>query len=260
MQNLSITNAWNETAAFVKREFGLLFLIAFGLVALPTVILQAAMPPAAPGQTPEAGGWMLLIIPVLAFSIIGSITMTIMALGRAADARGAFSTAIRRFPVVLVAALLLGFTAVMVVFPVAVVLVLLAGTGPAALVLLTIATVLTFAFVWIRMILLNPVGAVEPLSPLAILRRSWRLTAGHFWKLFGFVVMMLVIFLVVSLAANAVLGSLVILLAGQPRDGNLSEVLLLLLGGVFNAILSVFLTVMIARIYGQLAGEPTTGS
>lgn len=260
MKKLSITTAWNETAPFVKRQFGLLFLIAFGLVALPTIILQAAMPAATPGQPPEGGSWMLLIIPVIVLGVVGSLTITTLALARATDAREAFSHALRRFAAVLLATLLLGVAAALVALPVAVILVLLAGTGPGALVLVTLAIVLAFVFVWVRMMLLNPVGAVEPVGPVAILRRSWMLTAGRFWKLLGFLVIMVILFLVVTFAVSAVLGSVIILVAGQPQDGNLTQVLLLLLNGLLNAGFSVVLTVMIARIYAQLAGEGINGS
>lgn len=260
MKKLSITTAWNETAPFVKRQFGLLFLIAFGLVALPTIILQAAMPAAPPGQPPEGGSWMLLVIPVIVLGVVGSLTITTLALARASDAREAFLHALRRFAPVLLATLLLGLAAALVALPVAVILVLLAGTGAGGLVLVTLAIVLAFVFVWVRMMLLNPVGAVEPIGPVAILRRSWMLTAGRFWKLLGFLVVMVILFVVVTFAVSAVLGSVIILLAGQPQDGNLTQVLLLLLNGLLNAGFSVFLTVMIARIYAQLTGEGISGS
>ncbi len=252
MTRLSITAAWNETAALVKREGGLFFLVAFGLISLPAVILQAAMPSTAPGQAPEGGAWTLLIIPVIALSIIGSLTITNLALGRVADARDAFSSGLRRF--------LLGLIAALVALPVAFVLVLVAGTGAGSLALLTAAIVAAFLFVWVRMMLLNPVGAAEPLGPLAILRRSWNLTRGQFWKLLGFVFVLLVVFVVLTLAVAAVFGSVVILLAGQPRDGNLSEVLILLMNGLLNAGLAIVLTVMVARIYAQLVGRPSSGS
>ena len=259
MKKLSMTNAWNETAAFVKREFGLLFLIAFGLVALPTVILQALAPAAPQGQVPEPGAWMLLILPVIALSIIGSLTMTALALGRSADARDAFGQAVRRFPVVLGAVLLVGLAAVLLAFPIALLVVLLAGTGPSALALMTIAVIGTFLFLWVRMMMLNPVAAAEAVGPAGILKRSWRLTAGHFWRLLGFLLILIVVFLVLSLAVGAVFGSVIILAAGQPQDGNLSQVLLLLLNGLLSAALGLFLAVMVARIYVQVAAEPSGG-
>jgi hypothetical protein len=218
------------------------------------------MPDAPPGQIPEPGPWMLLIIPVIILSVIGSLTMTLLALGRPNDAGQAFSIAVRRFPVVLAAALLMGLAVALLALPIAVVIVLLAGTEAAALALATLAIGIAFMAVWVRLILLNPVGAVEPLGPVAILRRSWVLTQGHFWKLFGFILVVVIVYLVVTLAVSGVIGSLIVLAAGQPQHGNLSRVLLLLLSGVLNAALGVFLAVVIARIYAQLAGEPTSGS
>ena len=259
MKKLSMTNAWNETSALVKREFGLLFLIAFGLVALPTVILQAAAPDAPPGQLPEPGAWMLLVLPVIALSIMGSLTMTGLALGRSADARDAFGRAVRRFPVVLAAVLLVGIAAMLLAFPIAVIVVLLAGTGPSALALVSAGIIAVFLSLWARMMMLNPVGTAEEVGPAGILKRSWRLTAGHFWRLFGFVLILIVVFAVLSLAVNGVIGSVIILAAGQPQGGNLPAVLLLLLNGLLSAVLGVFLAAMVARIYVQLASEPSSG-
>jgi hypothetical protein len=44
-------------------------------------------------------------------------------------------------------------------------------------------------------------------------------------------------------------------LLGQPDPGSLSSLLVLLLGGLLNAAFSVFLNVLIARIYVQLSGD-----
>jgi hypothetical protein len=62
------------------------------------------------------------------------------------------------------------------------------------------------------------------------------------------------------LAVGAIFGSVIILAAGKPQDGNLSSVLIALVGGITNAALGLFLTTMVARIYAQLSEEPISGS
>ena len=44
MANLSITEAWNETVAFVTREAHLLFPVSFLLIALPAGLAQLLAP------------------------------------------------------------------------------------------------------------------------------------------------------------------------------------------------------------------------
>jgi len=62
--SLSVGTAWDETAAFAKRE-AWLFPIAFFLHSLPAAILRLVAPVTASGRVPE-GGWWLLFVPVVA--------------------------------------------------------------------------------------------------------------------------------------------------------------------------------------------------
>jgi hypothetical protein len=258
MKKLSIGRAWEETMAFVKREPGSLLLISFGLIVLPSLIFQAASPDVRPGQTPEPGLWMLLFLPMIILSILGSLTITMLALG-AADAREAFSRALKRFPVMLGAVLLLAVAAVLLALPFAV-LMALAGGGKGAAALVGLLLGLALIFVWVRLMLLTPVAAAEIGGPVSTLKRSWRLTSGHVLKLFGFMLVVIIVFLVVMLAISAIFGSVIILAAGQPENGNLASVLIALVGGITNAALGLFLTSIVARIYAQLAEDPISGS
>jgi hypothetical protein len=126
--------------------------------------------------------------------------------------------------------------------------------------LVGILLALALIYIWVRLMLLTAVTAAEPVGPVAVLRRSWRLTSGHALKLFGFMVVVIIVFLVVMLAVSAIFGSVIILAAGQPQEGNLSSFLIDLVGGITTAALSLFLTAMVARIYAQLAADPISGS
>lgn len=268
MAKLSITTAWNETMDFVKRDAGALFTIAFALVALPSVALQALGPgQVSPGETPELGLWLLLVPVVLFLSIAGTLAISALAIGRENVVGSAIALGFRRFLPMLGAALLVGLGALLVMIPLFVLLGLGGGDlsqpspevgarfGIAMLVLAVL-----FIFIWVRLTMMTPVAVAEPLGPIGIIRRSWQLTAGHFWKLLGFFLLFIIMISVVLLAVTAVFGILVVVLAGQPDPGTLSALLILLIGGLVNAVAVVFLTVMFARIYVQLAGGETTGS
>src|SRR3546814_20811325 len=71
------------------------------------------------------------------------------------------------------------------------------GIGPAmsALVLVTVPILLFFS---VRLILLNAVVLHEPVNSVEAIRHSWRLSAGLFWQLLGFVFVLLILVLVRS--------------------------------------------------------------
>lgn len=259
MSRLSITTAWNETAAYARREFGPLFLIAFGLIALPTIFFQALAPQAQPGQVPELGAWALLILPLMALTALGSLTITVLAL-REGEPRDAFRVALRRFPVLLGAALLLGIAVLVCVFPLVVVAAFVARTETSLTLLTAFLFLVVGLFLWVRLMLINPVAASEEGGPIAVIRRSWRLTSGHFSQLVGLVLLLALVILILAVAVTSVAGSLIVLVAGQPQPGNLSSVLILLVTGVLNAVVSIYFTIIVARLYRQLAAGGTDGS
>lgn len=260
MANLSITAAWDETAVFVKREAQLLFPIAFLLMALPGAILQAMMPVTTPGQMPESGPW-LLFVPVLLFaSLIGSLAISWLALRPGASVGEALQVGLRRFLPLLGAVLLIAVAAALVMLPVLMIVGLLAGAGgaavaPAAVALLLLVMIPFYLFVWVRLILMTPAAAVEPLGPAGLVRRSWQLTAGHFWRLLGFLLLIVLIGLVALMAVGAVLGILITLLIGVPQPGNLAMFLVSLVSALVQAAVSGIFTAFIARIYAQLTGS-----
>lgn len=55
MRKLSISDAWTETLALVKREGRLLFPVAFALYTVPSVLVQFLAPEMSAGEEPEPG-------------------------------------------------------------------------------------------------------------------------------------------------------------------------------------------------------------
>lgn len=262
MARLSITNAWNETADFLKLHFGALFTIALAFVALPSVALQALGPVAsAPDEVPEPGFWLLLIPAVLVLNVTASLAMSSLALGRQNVVGEAIAHGFRRVLPMLgaIAILIVGLSAVFIP------LVALTGITPAdlarpnpatagKLALVMLLFVALGLFLAVRLLLMTPVAASERAGPLAIIRRSWDLTAGHFWKLLGFVVLMLIVLVVVMMVVTLIFGLIIGALMGAPLPGTTGGFVLGLVNSLVNAAIVVVSTTFIARIYVQLSG------
>lgn len=271
MPKLSITAAWNESADYLKAHFGTLFTIAVALITLPNVALQAFGPGAgAPGTAPEPGLWMLLVPVVLVLGITGSLAISTLALGRAATVGEAIGHGFRRVLPMLGATLILVLALCLLTVPVVLATGLdardfltptPASAGKVALLMLVILALLLFFGV--RLLLMTPVGAAEPAGPVAIIARSWALTKGHFGRLLGFLLLMAVAALVVVMVATMVIGLIVAAILGAPAPGNPAGLVMLLVGGLMNAVFLVVMTTMVARLYLQLAGGgpvPSKGS
>jgi hypothetical protein len=265
MAKLSLNQAWNETAAFVKREGRLLFPIALLLVVLPTIVVRLLMPQdTPPGQLPEAGAWLAVLPIAILIGMVGNIAIATLALRSGITVGEALGNGLRRMPALLGASLLVGIGLCVVVFVVAVILALVvvgATPNPPPQEVLTagvIGAILLFPillYVGARMLATTPVAAAERGGPIAILGRSWRLTGGSVWTLVGFLLLLIVLVIVIGMAVVAVFGILATLIGGPIRPGSLSMILMLLVDAVFNMVLTVYVTVMIARIYAQLAGN-----
>lgn len=273
MAGLSLNFAWNETAVFVKREAGLLFPVAFLLVALPIAAAMALIPEARPGRMPEGGAWTVLV-PLAAFvGMIGNLAISYLALRTGTSVGEALSRGARRFLPLLGATLMVAVALTAVAFLVAMIAAMvipgLRSTPPtreaAGLFILILCVVLVpiFLYVGARLLPSAPVAAAEQGGPVAILKRSWRLTRPVVWTLLGFLLLSLILAVVIGLAAEAVIGIPIVALVGAPRDLNLSAVLMIVVSAAINTLVTVYLTTMIARIYAQLAGEasvPASGT
>jgi hypothetical protein len=236
---MNLSAAWDETAAFARREARLLFPLAFLCLALPAAIVQAAAPVTALGAAPRPGLWLAALPVLLCASLIGALAISALALGRAP--RAAFGVAMRRFPALLGAAVpvLLGGSLLML--------------SAALSVYALLAALPLMLFFWVRLILLTPAAAAGKGGPIALIRRSWALTGGHFWPLLGFVLLAIVVSLVVLIAAGAIGGLLVTLVLGRPEPGSAAMLLTLLGAALLQAVIGGLFTAFVARLYAQLA-------
>lgn len=271
MKKLSISLAWSEAVAFVRREAALLVPLGFMLLALPSVLMSLAMPvPATPGAMaaqaiPEPGLWMLLYPVVLVGTIVGSVAVAALALTPGLSVGEAIRRGLQRLLPMLGAFLLLGLVCVLFVFLLmAFVAVAMPGAAQGfatqdfqaaagAIVLIMLIVVPLAVYLLARFILMTPIAAAEDQGPIALLKRSWALTAGHVLRLIGFVLLFII--------AVAILGAVIQILAGiavaatlgpvEPRTA--SFIVMTLLAAVVNTVASVYFTSTVARAYAQLA-------
>lgn len=256
---LSISAAWDETAAFARREARLLFLIAFLMLSLPAAIVRAIAPVAAAGDLPRAGLWLASLPILLCLSLIGALAISALALGQAARAGAAFRLAAGRFVVLLGAAVLIALGGALLAVPVFLLAGLIAATASAYSALPVLAALPVYLFLWVRLMLMTPAAAAQAIGPVALIKRSWKLTGGHFWRLLGFVLTVTIVSLVVLAAVGAIGGILITLAAGRPEPGNIAMLLVLIGAALIQAVISGLFTVFVARIYAQLA-VPTGGA
>lgn len=271
MNNLSITTAWNEATEFLRREGHLLYPLAFLLLALPGAAMALLGPQQqpAPGEMPQPGLWMLMMPAALVLGLIGQVALSYLALRPGSSVGEALGRGARRFLPMLGAALLLALGALLLLFLISVVVAvampgaaqgLQAGGPPtqgelAAVGLIVLILAPVFVYFGTRLSLMAPVAAAQEGGPIALLGRSWRLTAGRFWKLLGFFILFGIVVLVAAMAVQFVLGSLIALAAGRPEPGSLSFALVTLLQAALNALFYMFLIATLSRIYAQLTGH-----
>jgi len=263
MATLSITQAWNETTAFLAREGRLVFPVAFLLVALPGLALQLAGPVAAPGEMPELGlAWLLLLPVAIVASMIGTIAIAYLALRPGASVGEALQRGLRRFVFLLLATLLIGLAAMVVVVPLTLLIVggtALAGgdleSAAGSIVLLALILLVLGVALWVKLMLMTPVAAAEDAGPIRIIARSWGLTAGYFWKLLGFVLLLLIAVIVAMMVITMIAGILIALVAGPPEPNSLAFVLVGIVSAILQAIASAIIVTVTARIYAQLSGD-----
>jgi hypothetical protein len=260
MRGLSLSRAWDETKGIVTHDGRLFASVALALVALPAV-LQGLISPK--GMDSAAPWWVDAVVFVCSLiALAGQLALIRLALGPSITVGGAITHGIRRVPIYLLTVILILAALFIAAIPFAVVLTALGvplpadgmPASPPAVIAALLYLALIF-FVGVRMLMSAPVASAEGAGPLAILRRSWDLTAGNWWRLFAFIVMIIIAAFVLAIAVRTASGLVVQLALGPPEPMSTSALVIAIVLALLNAVLTVILAVMLARIYVQLAGR-----
>ena len=265
---ISISRAWDETRDIFRRDGGLIASVALALVVLPQVVAGIIAPPDTSAAADPPAGAQLLMLAVALIAIVGQLAIIRLALGPSTTVGDAIQHGIRRFPAALGALLLLILGFIIVAVPIVLILSFGLGvsaanmqgqpTGPAAVLVLVV--VLIILAISIRFMLVSPVASAEKAGPLTILKRSWHLTGGNYWRLLGFILLLLVAALALLIAAGLIGGLLARLASSTLEPFSVSALILALVTAAAQGAFSVLAAVMMARIYVQAAGQDVEAS
>ena len=267
MANLSISKAWDESGAFLKRETRLIMPVALATFMIPATLFGWYNPSGDPNLASGGLGWPLTLV-ILVLAMTGQMTIAGLAIGWSGSIGSALGHAFRRVWGLLATVFLLFVPLTVILVLVIAIMVGSAGvTDPAQVTPETLAALpqvsfviliatLVFLFVAVRLFPLSAVAMVETANPIRLLSRCWQLTRGHFFRLLGTLLLILVASFVASIAVTAVIGSAMTLVAGEPQPYNLSALVVGLFDGVVSAAISAISAVLVGRIYVQMsAGE-----
>lgn len=264
MSNLSISTAWEESRALLAHDGRLFASVALALIGIPTTV-SALIEPKGMALAGGSPWWVAVLTFVFALlALVGQLALVRLALKPSITVGAAINHGARRMPIYLVTALLIGLCLAVLIIPLAIgakvsgiPLDKSTTTLTPALTAMVLVIVLVAIFIAVRMLMATPVASAEPAGPLEIVKRSWSLTQGKWWKLFGFMVMIVVAATVVLVAISAIVGSVVTVALGAPVAMSVSALVIGLFEGLFNAAFTAVFAVMLARIYVQLSGRET---
>ena len=253
MPKVSISQAWDETRAILARDSKLISTVALALLVLPGVAMAVFMPRDVTVAQTQQLSFLLIFLIVFIITFVGQLSVVRMAMGphisvgdaiRHAAARvlpflGAFLLWV--MPILILAAIPYGIIRNNPGQPQ-----LIANLG--FLVIMILGT-----FVGVRLMLIGPVATAEQGGSFTILRRSWTISSGNWWRLFGFLLIFGIGALALLWAVKEAFGTVAHLLIGNVSEMSVPGLILILVAQVLTAAIYVVLFVMQARIYVQLA-------
>jgi hypothetical protein len=211
----------------------------------------------AAGEDVPRGWWTVLGFVAALTSLAGQIAVTRIGLGTGETVGEAIARGFRKLPVLLLA-ILLWIAPFLLIFGGAAVAsgATASGTPQLApgLALVLVPVLLIFLYLVVRLALVTPVASVEPIGPVQVLKRSWALTRGHWGKLFLSLLLVGLVAGILVLAITFGLGSVIVLLAGAPEQGSVSDLLLTFLNQIVGAVFGLVIALLFASFYKQLTG------
>lgn len=260
MTKLSISKAWEETRDILRRDGKLFVSVALALIVLPVAAGALVTPPATLSGEDSPSWAPLLGLLIALIGIAGQIALIRLALAPAlvGDAIG---HGFRRLLPAFTALFLFGLALALVLLPLLIAMVgtenlrSAAGSPPPAEVARAVLIVGLIAIaVAARFQLILPIAAAEPGGPIRILKSAWRDSRGHYWRLLAFVLLSLLLALIVVLFIGQVMGGLLARsLFGSLEPFSLGALVAGLVSGAAQAAFAAVVSVMLARIYRQVA-------
>lgn len=251
---LSLSVAWEETKRVLAHDGRLFLAVGLAMFVLPGLILNVSMPEATAGEFPPAGPWMIVGFLALLVSLVGQLSIVRLAIGPHVSVGEAIVHGLKRLwayvvavlvwivPVLFAGGALYGFLAINAAHP-----------SVVAALALILVTCLGF-FLAVRLLLSSAVASAEDIGPFAIIRRSWELSSGNWWRLFAFLLLFGVGAVCLLWAVETVIALAAQTMFGDTRPLSLGGLLVAIISQLISALISVIFFVFLARIYAQRAG------
>ncbi|WCT72513.1 hypothetical protein PQ455_12815 [Sphingomonas naphthae] len=259
---LSIEQALTAARNFGRSEQWLVVPVTLAFQLVPALLVNLVWPEKlrldmlSAGAAQIPAGLVLVAFLALLVSVFGGMVLTALAVVPRATVQDAMRLAARRLPAIIGAGLLLffGWMLAFLIFSI------IAGVALAALPVRSLsAALMAIGFIGMlvviaRMAPLLPLMVDRPVGPVAALRATWRLTAGHFWRLLGFLALFFLTTWIVNIAIVTAVGSVLILLGRMMGAVGLAEAVAGLLAATLGAVANAALVLIVAQIYRQLSG------
>lgn len=256
---LPVSQLWDETMAFVRRESALLVPLALGTLALG----QAVMELAAAGADAKHSAVLMGAIGMLGMAavLIGQLAIQALALIPNLSVADALRTGLRRLPRIILLALIMALFLLLLALPLAGWLVS-QGIDPsqpgtklppgAALYVMGLLAVVTW--IGVKLYLVAPIIVARD-APLAeAVRESFSRMRGNSAVIFGVSMLFLLVGFVLQAATEVVIGSVFGLISRMAGTAHLDTVMVALGVGMASAAVGLVTSAFGARVYKHLAG------
>jgi len=264
MAQLSVSKAWDDTREIFARDGSLIIAVALALFVLPQIIVGLIT---VPGSGVMSVTGRIVWIAAALIGVIGQLAIVRLALGHT-TVGDAIAHGARRFLPTFGSLLLLGCALALIGIPV--IVALLAGRivempiegqpPPPSFGVLALAIALVSLLISVKFTMIVPISSEERAGPLQILKRSWNLSRGHYWRLLGFLLIVLVTAIVLAIVTQSVGGVIARLVGDRLAPFTLGALLLALIEALVSSALTALFAVMAARIYRQLAAGEAQAS
>ena len=243
--DLRLAALWGATRDAVRAGAQTYATLAAAFVLLPAMV-SAVFGPASPRSLADLSGAVLAVqFGLAALGAVGQLAIARLVLAGGAP-RVALAHGARRLPRLLVAGLLTALALVP-----ALMLVQLAQRGVTAALLPGLVLLIPGLYAVARLALALPIVAARDDGPVAALRRSWAATAGHGWRVLGFLAALLALLVGVMLLASivaAALGATLTLLAGPGLANFIVALVSAVVAAGYAAVNAVALAVLYRRL------------
>jgi hypothetical protein len=259
--SLSIGTAYNEAAAFIRREKRLIAPLVLALLVLPVALAQLVQPANPFDGGDDSRAWFGIAAIAFLIGLVGQMAISRLAMVPNRSPGEAIGSALRRAPAVFAAFFIFGLCVSAALIPLIVIDMLVTGAGKeagASPFLQSVSILLAFAAVP-RVLVMPAMAMDEQSGPWRLLKGSWSATRGHYWRLLGFFLLFLLASQVLVRATTAVVGTFATLLIGAPQPWSVAQLLVALVVGLVQGIAGALYAAMLGRMAVQLRSASARG-